>query len=1044
MFKEVGEPNFPRLEEEVLAFWKREAIFEKSVENRQGGPRFTVYEGPPTANGLPHVGHAQARSYKDLFPRYKTMRGYYVPRRAGWDTHGLPVELEVEKRLGLKNKREIEAYGIERFNQACRESVFTYEKEWEVFTERLGYWVDLKNAYATLHPTYVESIWWSLKTLFDRGLLYRDHKVVPYCPRCGTPLSSHELALGYKEITDPSVYVRLPLREPKRLGLEGASLLIWTTTPWTLPGNVAAAVHPDYTYAAFAVGEEALILEEGLGKRLLGEEAPVLKTFAGRDLEGLAYHPPYPQALDKGYVVVLAEYVSREDGTGIVHQAPAFGAEDLETARAYGLPLLKTVDEEGRLLVEPFQGLFFREANRAILKDLRARGLLFKEESYLHSYPHCWRCSTPLMYYATETWFIRNTRFKEELLAKNQEINWVPPHIKEGRYGEWLRNLVDWALSRNRYWGTPLPIWVCGDCGKEEAIGSFQELRERATAPLPEPFDPHRPYVDRVELRCACGGVMRRVPYVIDVWYDSGAMPFASLHYPFEHREEFQEAFPADFIAEGIDQTRGWFNSLHQLGVMLFGSIAFKNVICHGLILDEKGQKMSKSKGNVVDPWDILREFGADALRWYIYVSAPPEADRRFGPNLVRETVRDYFLTLWNVYSFFVTYANLDRPDLKNPPAPEARPELDRWLLARMQDLIARVTEALEAYDPTTSSRALRDFVVEDLSQWYVRRGRRRYWKNEDPLDRESAYATLYEALVLVAKLTAPFTPFLAEVLWQNLVRSLDPEAPLSVHLADWPQVDPARVDEALVAKMRAVLKVVDLARSARARSGVKTRTPLPLLLVTAPTPLEREGLRHFAPEIAEELNVKEVRVLEPGEAILSYRVLPNLKLLGKKYGKLVPKIREALEREAERVAALVLKGEGVPLLVEGETLTLAPEEVLLEAQAPEGYQALEKDGYVAALEVRVTEELRLEGLARDLIRHLQQARKEMGLRVSDRIRVGYQAQGAYREALARHGAWIAEEVLALEFGEGTFPGFETTLEDEEGQVVFNLEKMAG
>jgi isoleucyl-tRNA synthetase len=1044
MFKEVGEPNFPRLEEEVLAFWKREAIFEKSVENRQGGPRFTVYEGPPTANGLPHVGHAQARSYKDLFPRYKTMRGYYVPRRAGWDTHGLPVELEVEKRLGLKNKREIEAYGIERFNQACRESVFTYEKEWEVFTERLGYWVDLKNAYATLHPTYVESIWWSLKTLFDRGLLYRDHKVVPYCPRCGTPLSSHELALGYKEITDPSVYVRLPLREPKRLGLEGASLLIWTTTPWTLPGNVAAAVHPDYTYAAFAVGEEALILEEGLGKRLLGEEAPVLKTFAGRDLEGLAYHPPYPQALDKGYVVVLAEYVSREDGTGIVHQAPAFGAEDLETARAYGLPLLKTVDEEGRLLVEPFQGLFFREANRAILKDLRARGLLFKEESYLHSYPHCWRCSTPLMYYATETWFIRNTRFKEELLAKNQEINWVPPHIKEGRYGEWLRNLVDWALSRNRYWGTPLPIWVCGDCGKEEAIGSFQELRERATAPLPEPFDPHRPYVDRVELRCACGGVMRRVPYVIDVWYDSGAMPFASLHYPFEHREEFQEAFPADFIAEGIDQTRGWFNSLHQLGVMLFGSIAFKNVICHGLILDEKGQKMSKSKGNVVDPWDILREFGADALRWYIYVSAPPEADRRFGPNLVRETVRDYFLTLWNVYSFFVTYANLDRPDLKNPPAPEARPELDRWLLARMQDLIARVTEALEAYDPTTSSRALRDFVVEDLSQWYVRRGRRRYWKNEDPLDRESAYATLYEALVLVAKLTAPFTPFLAEVLWQNLVRSLDPEAPLSVHLADWPQVDPARVDEALVAKMRAVLKVVDLARSARARSGVKTRTPLPLLLVTAPTPLEREGLRHFAPEIAEELNVKEVRVLEPGEAILSYRVLPNLKLLGKKYGKLVPKIREALEREAERVAALVLKGEGVPLLVEGETLTLAPEEVLLEAQAPEGYQALEKDGYVAALEVRVTEELRLEGLARDLIRHLQQARKEMGLRVSDRIRVGYQAQGAYREALARHGAWIAGEVLALEFGEGTFPGFETTLEDEEGQVVFNLEKMAG
>jgi isoleucyl-tRNA synthetase len=535
---------------------------------------------------------------------------------------------------------------------------------------------------------------------------------------------------------------------------------------------------------------------------------------------------------------------------------------------------------------------------------------------------------------------------------------------------------------------------------------------------------------------------MRRVPYVIDVWYDSGAMPFAAIHYPFENGEEFREAFPADFIAEGIDQTRGWFNSLHQLGVMLFGSIAFKNVICHGLILDEKGQKMSKSKGNVVDPWDIIREFGADALRWYIYVSAPPEADRRFGPNLVRETVRDYFLTLWNVYSFFVTYANLDRPNLKAPPPPEKRPELDRWLLARMQDLIQRVTEALEAYDPTTSSRALRDFVVEDLSQWYVRRGRRRYWKNEDVLDRESAYATLYEALVLIAKLSAPFTPYLAEVLWQNLVRSVDEEALESVHLADWPQVDPALSDETLVAQMRAVLKVVDLARSARAKSGVKTRTPLPLLLVTAPTALEREGLRHFAPEIAEELNVKEVRVLEPGEEVLSYRVLPNLKLLGKKYGKRVPEIRQALEREKERVVAAVLRGEGVPLEVGGETLHLLPEEVLLEALAPEGYQALEKEGYVAALEVRVTEALRLEGLARDLIRLLQEARKTMGLKVSDRIRVGYRAEGAYLEALRRHGAWIAGEVLALALAEEPLEGFQTGVEDEEGKAVFWLAKV--
>ncbi|MER3556608.1 MAG: isoleucine--tRNA ligase [Thermus sp.] len=1042
MFKEVGEPNFPELEEEVLRFWKENRVFEQTVKNREGRSQYTIYEGPPTANGLPHVGHAQARSYKDLFPRFKAMQGYYVPRRAGWDTHGLPVELEVEKKLGLKNKKEIEAYGIERFNQACRESVFVYEKEWEVFTERLGYWVDLENAYATLQPSYIESIWWSLKTLFDRGLLYRDHKVVPYCPRCGTPLSSHELALGYKEIHDPSVYVRLPLKEPERLGLKGASLLIWTTTPWTLPGNVAAAVHPEYVYAAFQVGDEALILEESLGRRLLGEEARVLKTFSGKELEGLPYEPPYPQPLEKGYFVVLAGYVSREDGTGIVHQAPAFGAEDLETARSYRLPLLKTVDEEGKLLVEPFKGLFFREANRAILRDLRTRGLLFKEEQTLHSYPHCWRCSTPLMYYATETWFIRNTAFKERLLEKNQEIDWVPPHIKEGRYGEWLRNLVDWALSRNRYWGTPLPIWVCEACGKEEAIGSFQELRERATAPLPEPFDPHRPYVDQVELKCTCGGTMRRVPYVIDVWYDSGAMPFASLHYPFENQEVFQKSFPADFISEGIDQTRGWFNSLHQLGVLLFDSIAFKNVICHGLILDEKGQKMSKSKGNVVDPWDILREFGADALRWYIYVSAPPEADRRFGPTLVREVVRDYFLTLWNIYSFFVTYANLDRPDLKNRPRPEERPEMDRWLLARLQDLTERVTESLEAYDPTTGSRAIRDFVVEDLSQWYIRRNRRRFWKNEDALDREGAYATLWEALVRVALLSAPFTPFLAEVLWQNLVRNVDEAAPLSVHLADWPKPEDRLKDERLLLWMRAVLKGVELARSARAKSGVKTRTPLPLLLLTAPSEEERQGLRHFLEEIKDELNVKEARVLEPGERILSYRVLPNLKLLGKKYGKLLPSIRKGLEDlDPKAVAQTVLRGEEVEVATEAGPIRLLPEEILLEAQSPEGYLALEEKGYVAALKVEVTEDLRLEGLARDLIRHLQEARKRMGLRVADRIRVAYQAEGAYQEALARFKDRIAEEVLAVAFTQGEGAGYESALEDEEGRVRFFLKK---
>ncbi|MGQ9510990.1 MAG: isoleucine--tRNA ligase [Thermaceae bacterium] len=1042
MFKEVGEPRFPELEEEILRFWKENKIFEKSVQNRQGRPQYTVYEGPPTANGLPHVGHAQARSYKDLFPRFKAMQGYYVPRRAGWDTHGLPVELEVEKKLGLKNKKEIEAYGVERFNQACRESVFTYEKEWEAFTERLGYWVDLEGAYATLEPSYVESIWWSLKTLFDRGLLYRDHKVVPYCPRCGTPLSSHELSLGYKEIHDPSVYVRFPLREPERLGVERASLLIWTTTPWTLTGNAGVAAHPRFTYGLFLVDGEVLVAEEGLGRTLFGLEPQ--RLIPGQALEGLWYDPPYSFFQGEGaFRVVLAEFVTKEDGTGLVHLAPAFGAEDLEVARREGLPLFKSVDEEGRLTVGAFQGVFFREANRAILKDLKERGLLYKEGQILHSYPHCWRCSTPLMYYATETWFIRNTAFKERLLEKNQEINWIPPHIKEGRYGEWLRNLVDWALSRNRYWGTPLPIWTCETCGHEEAIGSFQELRERSRTPLPEPIDPHRPHVDGVELTCpSCGGRMRRVPYVIDVWYDSGAMPFASVHYPFENQEAFQRGFPADFISEGIDQTRGWFNSLHQLGVLLFDSVAFKNVICHGLILDEKGQKMSKSKGNVVDPWDIIQTFGADALRWYIYISAPPEADRRFGPNLVREVVRDYFLTLWNAYSFFVTYANLDRPNLQNPPPPEDRPETDRWLLARLQELKEEVTEALEAYDPTTSSRAIRNFVVEDLSQWYIRRNRRRFWKNEDALDREAAYATLWEALVTVSLLSAPFTPFLAEVLWQNLVRSVDEKAPLSVHLADWPQPDAGLKDERLLTWMRAVLKVVGLARSARAKSGVKTRIPLPLLLLTAPSQEEREGLAHFLEEIRDELNVKEAKVLGPGEEILSYRVLPNLKILGKKYGKRLPALRAALEGlDPKEVAGKVLRNEPVEIHLEGSPVQLLPEEILLEAQSPEGYMALEERGYMAALKVEVTEELRLEGLARDLIRHLQEARKRMGLRVSDRIRVAYQAEGAYGVALERFKDRIGEEVLAVAFRPGEGTGFETTLEDEEGRARFFLER---
>ena len=1045
IFKPVEDKSFPELEESVLEFWRKHHIIERSFAHNSGSEQFNFYEGPPTANGRPGVHHAQARSYKDLFPRFKLMQGFHVPRKGGWDTHGLPVELEVEKKLGLKHKHEIEAYGIEKFNEACRNSVFEYESEWRRFSERIAYWVDLDNAYRTLDSSYIESVWWSLKKLWEKDLLYRDYKVVPYCPRCGTPLSSHEVAQGYAEITDPSVYVRFTLKNAAAIGLENerVSMLVWTTTPWTLPGNAAAALNPDFDYSAFRADGEVLILETSLGRSLLGEEAEIIRSWPGRELEGLDYEPPYRFVTPpkKAWYTVLADYVTKDDGTGIVHQAPAFGAEDMEIARKYDLPLILTVDEDGKLTVGPWQGVFFRDANKEIVRDLRDRGLLFRREDYLHNYPHCWRCKTPLMYYATETWFIKNTAFKDRLLQLNEEINWVPQHIKHGRYGDWLNNLVDWALSRNRYWGTPLPIWTCQECGDQALIGSYSELAERWGKDLPADFDPHRPHVDAITLKCEkCGGEMRRVPYVIDVWYDSGAMPFAQHHYPFDNHDVFERSFPADFISEGIDQTRGWFNSLHQLGTILFDSVAFKNVICHGLMLDESGLKMSKSRGNVVNPWEIIAEFGADALRWYVYVSAPPEANRRFGPNLVRDVVRDYFLTLWNTYKFFVTYANLDRPSLLSPPALSSRPEMDRWLLARLQKLIEEVTARLEDYDPTGSARALRSFVVEELSQWYVRRNRRRFWKNEDELDRESAYATLWQALNTVVHLSAPFTPFFAESLYQNLVRSVAKEAPDSVHLSSWPTSDAAYSDEKLVGWMDAVIHVVGLARSARAKSGVKTRIPLPELLVTAPTTEARAGLSHFAGELADELNVKKVRVISPDEPLLSYRIKPNLPILGRKYGKDLPRVRESLlKADPSEVARRVRANEEIEL---GE-FRLLPSEVIVEALAPEGYFALEKDGYLAALDTRYDDELYLEGLSRELIRKLQQTRKEMDLHVADRIFVTYQATGNFKKALEKHSRRIAEETLALKLEDGAFGGgYETLIEDkDDGSVRFWLRK---
>lgn len=1039
-FKPVqGNPNFPALEQDTLAWWQDRRIFERSLEQTSGAQTFTFFEGPPTANGQPGVHHVQARSFKDLFPRFRTMQGFHVPRKAGWDTHGLPVEIGVEKKLGLNSKREVEAYGIDKFNAECRASVFEYEAEWRRFTERMGYWVDLDDAYMTLHKDYIESIWWSVKDLDQKGLLYKGFRVAPYCPKDGTTLSNAEVSEGYKDIQDPSVYVPFALKDPASLALpDGAAFLVWTTTPWTLPYNVGVAIHPDFEYVAARDKEgRVLILAASLRAEVLGEDAEVMKTFRGTELERVAYAPLFTEAYDAEgegkpvWMSGLDTYVSDSDGTGIVHTAPAFGEDDMRLARNYGFPVIVGVDGEGKHRFGPWAGVFFRDANNEIVRDLRARGLMWKEKNFLHAYPHCWRCGTPLMYYATESWYLNNTRLKQRLIELNQTIDWHPAHIRNGRYGGWLENLIDWNLSRSRYWGTPMPVWESED-GEYRVVGSYAELAELSGRPeLTGPdFDPHRPFVDDITFEDG-GKTFRRVPYVMDVWYDSGSMPFAQHHYPFENKEKFENGgFPADFIAEAIDQTRGWFNSLHQIGTMVFDSVAYKSVICSGHILDEKGAKMSKSKGNVVSPWDVFEQYGADAARWYMYVSAPPELSRRFGMNLVGEAFRSYFLTLWNTYSFFVLYANLDRPDLNAAPAPADRPEVDRWLLAKVQALVETVTAALENYDPTGASRALQDFVTEDLSNWYVRRNRRRFWAGDGEVD-TAAYATLHHALKTVTLLTAPFTPFLAETLYQNLVRSVDDSAPESVHLAAWPVVDDALAAPVLVGEMDAVLRVVSLGRAVRGQTGMRQRQPLPKVMLRARSAEQTQALGRFAEQIKEELNVKEVELIDQFTELVSYVLRPNLPLLGKKFGKAVPQVRAALQAaDASEIARFVRDGKQFEVTSPtGERFELGPDEVLVDAQSPEGFAAQEEAGYLVAFDTTLTRELELEGLARDLVRGVQDARKKAGFEVQDRISLHLNLSGDARAAAEVWQEYLMSETLAETLVFGTAAGFEAELE---------------
>ncbi len=1040
MFKAVNPKlDVPSMEDSVLKFWKKQEIFKKTVEQRQGKPEYVFYEGPPTANGRPGVHHVLARAFKDMFPRYKIMRGYHISRRGGWDTHGLPVEIEVEKQLGFTNKQQIEEYGIDKFNELCKKSVFTYIQEWEKLTERIGFWVDLETAYVTYTNDYIESVWWILKNFWEKDLLFKGYKIVPYCPRCGTPLSDHEVALGYDDAEDPSVFVRFPLVDKP-----DTSFLVWTTTPWTLPANVAIAAHPDVDYVTVerdnnGVSEKLILAKSLLEKVFRGEEVKVLDTFKGKKLKGVKYKPLFTfVTLDKpAHFVVMGDFVTTEDGTGLVHQAPAFGAEDMEMAKQYDLPIVLTVQPDGTFIPEvtPWRGVFVKEADPQIIADLEARGLMFRAETLVHTYPFCWRCKTPLLYYARESWYIRTSAKKENLVGLNKTIHWVPDHIRNGRFGNWLENNIDWSLSRERYWGTPLPVWECDDCHDRECVGSVKELSEKAGKDLTE-LDLHRPHVDNVHWKCVkCGGEMSRVKDLIDVWFDSGSMPYAQWHYPFENQDKFEAQYPADYICEAVDQTRGWFYSLHAISTLLNDKVSFKNVICLGHIQDAEGRKMSKSLGNIVQPWDVINAHGADALRWYLYTATPPGQERRFSSDLVGDVIRSFTLTLWNVYSFFVTYANLDKPQGLKVLAPTN--ELDRWLLSELNALVRDVTAAYEDYDVTNATRPVEEFV-ETLSTWYVRRSRRRFWKNESSSDKQSAYSTLYTALVTVAKLIAPAMPFVAEELYQNLVRSVDETAPESVHLAEWPVVMEEFIDESLNTEMNLVMKLVSLGHSARQKANRKVRQPLAEAAFSVGNNTERAALMKNVEVVQDELNVKQVRLLDAATEAVSHTVKPLPKQLGQKYGNKFPAIQKAiLAMNAEEVARTLTSGSPLEVTANGETFQIVSEEVEVKALAKEGFAVAEDGAYVAALVTTLTPELAAEGLAREFVRRVQDLRKTANLDVADRIELFVEASAGLKTAVETHADYIKSETLTVKLSFATPPANASVVEDAfEGETV--------
>ena len=1031
--------NFVEREKKVEKFWAEQKIFEKSMDIRKDSPIYTFYDGPPTANGQPHIGHVLTRVIKDMIPRYRTMKGNMVPRKAGWDTHGLPVELEVEKLLGLDGKEQIEEYGLEPFIAHCKESVWKYKGMWEDFSSTVGFWADIDDPYVTYHNSFIESEWWALKQIWDKGLLYKGFKIVPYCPRCGTPLSSHEVAQGYKNVKERSAIVRFKAKG------EDAYILTWTTTPWTLPSNVGLCVNPNETYAKVKNGEYTYYLAEALCDTVLEGEYTILERYQGKELEYKEYEPLFPFTEEickrqnkKSHYVICDNYVTLTEGTGVVHTAPAFGEDDARVCGRYDMPFVQLVDAKGEMTKETdWEGVFVKKADPLILKALEEKGLLFQAPVFEHSYPHCWRCDTPLIYYARESWFIKMTAVKEDLIRNNNTINWIPENIGKGRFGDWLENVQDWSISRNRYWGTPLNIWEC-ECGHQHSIGSIEELKSMSDN-CPAEIELHRPFIDGVTIACPqCGKQMKRVPEVIDCWFDSGAMPFAQHHYPFENQELFEQQFPADFISEAVDQTRGWFYSLLAISTLIFNQAPYKNVIVLGHVQDENGQKMSKSKGNAVDPFDALETYGADAIRWYFYANSAPWLPNRFHGKAVQEGQRKFMGTLWNTYAFFVLYANIDRFDAARYRLEyDKLPVMDKWLLSKLNSLVLEVDNSLEHYRIPEAARALQEFV-DEMSNWYVRRSRERFWAKGMAQDKINAYMTLYTALVTVSKAAAPMIPFMTEDIYRNLVRSIDKNAPESVHLCDFPTVEQNWIDKALEADMDEVLKIVVLGRAARNTANIKNRQPIGKMYVKA-----GHELSAFYVEIIEdELNVKSVEFTEDVRSFTSYSFKPQLKTVGPKYGRQLNNIRQALAEVDGNAAMDTLQAEGVlKFNFGGEEVVLAEADLLIDMAQTPGYVSESNYNITVALDTNLTPELREEGFVRELISKIQTMRKEAGFEVMDHINLYQDTNDKIAEILKVYADTIKEEVLADHIFLGEMKGFTKEWNINGETVMLGVEK---